>query len=82
MKKIILAAFVVALSFSSSFAQKAVKQDKNGNFYEEKAKVDSMTDKTFTASNGKVYRVWVSAKGKYYCNVQSKKGTTYKRYLN
>lgn len=82
MKNLILAAFVVALSFSSAFAQKLVKTDAKGNFYEPKAAVAKLTTKTYTSKAGVVYRVWLSPKGKYFVNICPSSGKWYKKYLN
>lgn len=82
MKKFILAAFVAALSLSPVLAQKQVKQDAKGNFYEVRDSVAVLTTKTFKDSKGRIYGVWRSPRGKLFVNVISKAGKTYKKYLN
>lgn len=82
MKKLLLlsALFIV---FSAHAQTKAVK-DASGN-YVTSHKADTTGNKatghTFTSGDGKVYPVYLSARGKLYYYKVSRSGNTYKVYI-
>jgi len=86
MKTLILAVLLAAVSFAPAAAQKQIKRDASGNFYEVRDttvnKVAVLTKLKYTNSKGLVFPVWRSAKGKYFVNVVPASGKAYKKYLN
>lgn len=84
MKRIILLAFILGL-FSPSIGQN-VKKTVDGNYMAistAKTKDNGKTTgKTYTDSKGKVYPVFITAKGKLFVNKTSPKtNKNYKQYL-
>lgn len=84
--KLLLIACVYLFSIKPTHAQTVVKLNANGNYEavktERKQSEAKPTGKTFTDQRGKVYPVYVSAKGKLFCIKTSQKtGQTYNYYL-
>lgn len=74
---------LVIFSILAVSAQK-VAIGKDGNYYSEKSSVvfkDTITGKTFTDEQGKVFPVFKGRKGGLYVWKTSKKGVKYQAYL-
>ena len=84
MKKLLLSFALISCSFIA-FSQTIVK-DAAGNYKMVKAAKDSSTDKptgkTMTDLQGKEWPVYISKTGRPYALRVSKKGTSYKQYLD
>jgi hypothetical protein len=87
MKKLLLAAAIIAGALFTTTATAQVQRDANGNFYTQKKqatpKQDTPTGYTFTTAKGETFPVYVSENGKYYVvRISKKTGEPYKQYLN
>ena len=84
MKKITIT-LLLMLGFALSSQAQRVQLDASGNFVEVRDSTEKtppkLTGKTFKDASGKVWPVWVSAKGKFFIIRTSRNGTTYKQYL-
>lgn len=84
MKKV---TFILSLFLASSlaFGQSKIVKDANGNYVQEsaikKASEDKPTGQTLTLSNGNVYPIYESDRGKLYIKRMSRNGKEYKQYL-
>lgn len=84
MKKV---TFILSLLLASSlaFSQSKIVKDANGNYVQEsaikKVSEDKPTGQTLTLSNGNVFPVYESEKGKLYIKRISRNGKEYKQYL-
>jgi hypothetical protein len=85
MKKLLLLASLLIILASKSHAQQRVTVDKAGNYTAVKRDTAQTAAKptghTITATDGIVYPVYESARGKLYYNRISKAGHAYKCYI-
>lgn len=83
-RMILLILIAVAIAHFTSNAQ-TVTKNSNGNYTQTKrVKKDTvaiLTDNTYTDTNGRVYTVYKSAKGREFIMKQKKDSTYYKMYM-
>lgn len=88
MKRTLFFALFILFSFVAS-AQTTAKTDATGNYTEvkvQKTEADltknaTKAGKTFTATNGKKYDLWLTANDKLFYVAISKTGNPYRRYI-
>ena len=84
--KTILIIFTILLGSQVMYSQNVKpnsKLDNFGNFIQiDYLPQTEKTGKTYTDKKGSIYEVHVTKTGKYFVNLTSKTGKTYRRYLN